>query len=63
MKFSQNGLYIEQYIKCTNCGALIYENGPASTHVDGHVFCSQWCIDWSKARQVRRAQQEERAKA
>ena len=25
MKFSGNGLYIEEYLKCANCGYLIYE--------------------------------------
>ena len=28
MKFSQNGLYIESYSKCPNCGGLMYENAP-----------------------------------
>ena len=25
MKFAPNHLYIEEYVKCTNCGVLIYD--------------------------------------
>lgn len=56
MKFSQNGLYIESYTKCTNCGVLIYdkidkvEPGP-----DNAPYCSSWCIDWKKERDARRS--------
>ena len=27
MRFSDNGYYIERYIKCDNCGVLIYDDG------------------------------------
>ncbi len=58
MKFSQNGLYIESYTKCANCGVLIYENSPvdAATKVaaDGDTFCSAWCRDWKRQRDERR---------
>ena len=58
MKFSQNGLYIESYTKCANCGVLIYESSAvdASKKVvaDGDTFCSAWCLDWKKQRDARR---------
>ena len=55
MRFSENGLYIERYIKCGNCGVLIYEKKDQQilTH-DGVTYCSQWCIDWKIAREKRR---------
>lgn len=57
MKFSGNGLYIEEYIKCVNCGVLIYETELASSvEVEGKgLFCSQWCVDWRDGRERRRA--------
>jgi N-methylhydantoinase B len=56
MKFSENGLYIERYIKCGNCGVLIYEKeGQGLLTQDDVTYCSQWCIDWKIARGVRRA--------
>ena len=27
MRFSENGYYIEKYVKCANCGLLIYDEG------------------------------------
>jgi hypothetical protein len=56
MKFSENGLYVERYIKCGTCGVLIYvkEDQPILIH-DGVTYCSQWCIDWRKAREARRS--------
>ncbi len=58
MRFSANGLYIEEYLKCTNCGVLIYEAElPDSVTVeDKGLFCSQWCIDWMDAREKRKAE-------
>jgi N-methylhydantoinase B len=55
LKFSSNGLYIEEYIKCANCGVLIYETDLAeSVEIENKgLFCSQWCVDWSKAREDR----------
>ena len=57
MKFSENGLYIESYIKCGTCGALIYEgkDRPAVT-VAGVTYCSEWCLAWKTAREQARAQ-------
>lgn len=58
MKFSQNGFYIESYTKCANCGVLVYEQSPEDqankVTVDGDIYCSQWCVDWKKARDARR---------
>ncbi|CAN7806592.1 hypothetical protein [Paraburkholderia hospita] len=58
MKFSQNGLYIEKYVKCANCGTLIYANDSAqmaqTVEQDGQTMCSQWCVDWAEARTQRR---------
>jgi len=54
MKFAPNHLYIEEYVKCTNCGVLIYEprgTDKSSTIVrEGRPYCSQWCVDWELAR-------------
>ena len=27
MRFSENGYYIEKYLKCANCGMLVYGDG------------------------------------
>jgi hypothetical protein len=54
MKFAPNRLYIEEYVKCANCGVLIYEEHgaekPQTITKDGKVYCSQWCFDWEQAR-------------
>jgi hypothetical protein len=59
MKFSQNGLYIESYSKCANCGVLIYENfaedARKKVQHEGKTYCSQECVDWKTARDARRA--------
>lgn len=56
MKFSQNGLYIESYMKCTNCGVLIYDKiDKAKLGPDNAPYCSSWCIDWKKERDTRRS--------
>jgi N-methylhydantoinase B len=51
MRFADNGYYIERYIKCDNCGMLIYGEG-ITADVTGkeQLFCSKWCIDWAQAR-------------
>jgi hypothetical protein len=55
MKFSENGLYVERYIKCSTCGVLIYNKRDQELLIhDGNHYCSQWCIDWRKAREARR---------
>lgn len=59
MKFSQNGLYIERYLKCVNCGVLIYEGEAGekgARELNGDLFCSAWCVDWARLRQARRTQ-------
>ena len=62
MKFSQNGLYIERYNKCCNCGVLIYENSAKDkqqeVELDGKKYCSQWCVDWKAQRDARRAEKK-----
>ena len=54
MKFAPNHLYIEEYVKCTNCGVLVYdERGKDQSQTivaDGKTYCSQWCVDWERAR-------------
>ncbi|MGF7163006.1 5-oxoprolinase (ATP-hydrolyzing)/N-methylhydantoinase B [Rhodoligotrophos appendicifer] len=50
MKFSANKLYIEKYVKCANCGVLIYGPSIAARDGSGDVFCSDWCVDWKAAR-------------
>jgi len=63
MKFSQNGLYIECYQKCANCGVLIYDGtvDDATKQIDpnGRLFCSTWCVDWAHEREARRARQSQ----
>ncbi|SAK85874.1 hypothetical protein AWB77_04541 [Caballeronia fortuita] len=60
MKFSQNGLYIDKYIKCANCGTLVYVDEPkemkTAVQVSDRLFCSQWCVDWAEARRLRRGE-------
>ena len=59
MKFSPNGLYIESYRKCPNCGNLMYEDSAVdgATRVvhDKETYCSQRCVDWKLDRDRRRA--------
>jgi hypothetical protein len=57
MRFAPNHLYIEEYVKCRNCGVLIYERAAAAnpekiTNGD-RVYCSKWCLDWEEAREAR----------
>jgi N-methylhydantoinase B len=48
MRFSNNGYYIEKYIKCDNCGMLIYGDGINGVrHNKPALFCSEWCVEWS----------------
>ncbi len=49
MRFADKGYYIEDYIKCANCGVLIYDT-PASQDAKSRIFCSEWCRQWSAAR-------------
>lgn len=52
MKFSHNGYYIEKYIKCDNCGVLIYsgEIKSADPALKDEVYCSNWCSEWREAK-------------
>lgn len=52
MKLSPNKYYVEKYLKCRNCGALLFAG---QTHVGSEtLFCSAWCNEWSaqKARGI-----------
>jgi N-methylhydantoinase B len=50
MRFSENGYYIEKYVKCANCGLLIYDEGIRIQN-QAAVYCSDWCIEWAKLRE------------
>ena len=51
MRFSDNGYYIERYVKCDNCGMLIYDEGKKTTVAgEEKLFCSDWCNEWAEAR-------------
>ena len=51
MRFSDNRYYIEAYIKCSNCGVLIYdESVDDGEDRDALVFCSDWCKKWAALR-------------
>ena len=51
MRFSANGYYIERYVKCANCGFLVYGEGIAGErHGKACVYCSPWCVDWAGLR-------------
>lgn len=51
MRFSENGYYIERYVKCDNCGVLIYGEGIRETpDEDATIFCSPWCQEWKAQR-------------
>jgi hypothetical protein len=52
MRFSRNGYYIEKYVKCANCGVLIYDAGkPVERKGKTLTFCSDWCVEWSALRE------------
>jgi N-methylhydantoinase B len=50
MRFSENGYYVEKYVKCANCGLLIYGKGVLGRAGDSHLYCSEWCVKWSELR-------------
>lgn len=52
MRFSDTGYYIESYVKCGNCGVLVYDDGVTSTNpaFQETIFCSNWCIEWKTQR-------------
>jgi N-methylhydantoinase B len=51
MRFSENGFYIEKYLKCANCGLLVYGAG-VTAQVEGKkcLYCSDWCVEWAALR-------------
>jgi 5-oxoprolinase (ATP-hydrolysing)/N-methylhydantoinase B len=53
MRFSDNGFYIEKYLKCANCGMLIYGQG-IEKKLAGKtdLYCSDWCVEWARLRAV-----------
>jgi 5-oxoprolinase (ATP-hydrolysing)/N-methylhydantoinase B len=52
MRLSKNGYYVEKYVKCANCGLLIYDQGiEVERDGKGLLFCSDWCIEWSRLRE------------
>src|SRR5262245_28753843 len=51
MHFSDNRLFIERYVKCANCGVLLYDHGVTGAADGGQgVFCSDWCGTWKLRR-------------
>jgi 5-oxoprolinase (ATP-hydrolysing)/N-methylhydantoinase B len=51
MRLSRNGYYVEKYVKCDNCGLLIYDEGvTVERGGKAQLFCSDWCIEWSRLR-------------
>jgi len=50
MRFSENGYYIEKYLKCANCGLLIYGSGITGHDGGSRLYCSEWCIKWADLR-------------
>ena len=51
MRFSRTGYYIEQYVKCSNCGELIYDTKKHPPRGGNQsVFCSDWCAKWRQLR-------------
>lgn len=51
MRFSPEGYYVERYIKCDNCGLLIYDAGVRAADRKA-LFCSAWCVQWNEQRQA-----------
>ena len=53
MRFSDKGYYVEEYVKCVNCGILIYDHDIQSKAVasGSAVYCSDWCREWVQSRQ------------
>ena len=62
MRFSENRLYIDSYVKCANCGNLIYvqleEDARKMVVHDSETYCSQSCVDWKLDRDRRWANKE-----
>lgn len=51
MRFSPNKYYIASYVKCDNCGMLMYDNGiTGKGELQDKAFCSDWCNEWATAK-------------
>jgi 5-oxoprolinase (ATP-hydrolysing)/N-methylhydantoinase B len=51
MRFSDNGYYVEKYVKCDNCGMLVYGPGiKAEPAGRKQLFCTPWCVEWAELR-------------
>jgi N-methylhydantoinase B len=49
VRFSENGYYVEKYVKCANCGLLIYGPGiKGKRNERPALFCSDWCVEWAR---------------
>ena len=57
MRFADKGYYIEEYIKCANCGVLIYGDDIQVTETAKNLtgrprlYCSDWCRQWAMLRE------------
>ncbi|MEZ5669082.1 MAG: hypothetical protein R3F55_16895 [Alphaproteobacteria bacterium] len=56
MRFADKRYYVEAYVKCANCGVLLYDEAVRPTP-DGPPFCSDWCAQWHAERAAGRAPQ------
>jgi N-methylhydantoinase B len=51
MRFSDNGYYVEKYLKCATCGMLVFGPGERrELNGKSTLYCSDWCIQWAKLR-------------
>ena len=57
MRFADKRYYVEKYVKCANCGMLVYaqdEYVPANAAVEASdqdlTYCSEWCASWNNLR-------------
>jgi N-methylhydantoinase B len=51
MRMSPEGYYVERYVKCDNCGLLIYGEARVGA-CRRALFCSAWCERWDDMRQA-----------
>ncbi len=51
MRFADKGYYIDEYVKCANCGVLVYDEGIVDRSAEtARIFCSDWCREWASLR-------------
>ena len=51
MRFADRGYYVEEYVKCANCGVLVYDEGIVTgAGKQPRTFCSDWCLEWAELR-------------